>query len=95
LGSGVGLQRYRGWLHVGLLSFLVPFLGKLLLPILVFLNFGNTILNDFKGKFDFLIFHILVIVQLIGKLKKIINFLFLFLLFLLFSRCPRRFLTLS
>jgi hypothetical protein len=70
------------------LSCLIPLFSDLLFPILVGLDFPDSILNDCKCLSDFEILHVFVIVKIVGKLEKLIYLcLFVFLLLLLGS-CP-------
>ena len=70
------------------IGFVVPFLGHLLLPVLIFLDLINTVLDDLEGKFDLLVLHVLIVVELVGEFEKLINFLLLRFLLLLFSGGP-------
>jgi hypothetical protein len=46
---------------------LVPLISHLLLPIRFLLNFVDTVFDHGEGLSDFEVFHILLVVQFIGK----------------------------
>lgn len=78
------------WLRSFLLGLLVPFSSNSLLPVLVFRDFVDPVLDDFEGQFYLLVLHVFVVVELVGELEEVINLLFLFFLLLLRSCCPSR-----
>lgn len=66
----------------------------MLFPVLVFLDFVDAVLDDLEGQFDFLVFHELVVVELVGELQQLVNLLLFFFLLLLRGRGPGGLLTL-
>ena len=51
------------------LNSLIPFIGNLLLPVLILLYLYYTFTNDLEGLSDFEVFHVLIIVKIISKFK--------------------------
>lgn len=70
---------------------LVPLVSHLLLPVWLLLDVVDPVLNDSECLSDLEVLHILLIVQLIGKLKQLIDFLFLGVFLLFFGGSPRGF----
>lgn len=85
---GLSLTYYLLRCQFLLFGLLVPLSGQLFFPILVFLYFVDAVLYDLVGQFDLVILHVLVVVQLIGEFKQLVDLLFLFFLLLLLGLGP-------
>ena len=77
-----------------LLSSLIPLLSDLLFPVLVLLDLFHTVLDDGESLSNLEVLHILVIVEIVGKLEQLINFSLLLVLLLLLCGRPCRLLAL-
>jgi hypothetical protein len=70
------------------ISGLIPFIGNIFLPVFVLPDFIDSILDYSKSLSDFIVFHILFVVKVIGKFNKVVDFCLLCVLLLLGGSGP-------
>jgi hypothetical protein len=69
---------------------LVPLISHLFLPVGLLLDLGHTLFDQSQRLSHFEVLHVLLVVQLVGKLQQFVYLSLLFLLGLLFGRSPCR-----
>jgi hypothetical protein len=94
-GFTLGVSLFALGFRSGLLFLgLVPLLYEFVLPAHLVGDFVDPILDNCKSLAHLIILHVLLIIQLVGELKQLVNLSFLGVLLLLLSDCPRRLLAL-
>ena len=73
-----------------ILSCTVPLLGHVLLPLLVFSDLLDPVLNNGERLPNLIVLHVLLIIQIVGKLNEVVDFLFFMFLFHFGCHGPRR-----
>jgi len=96
LAHGIGIKFFHFFLALFECCFFgqssVPLICHLFLPPSLSSNFIDSVFDDCKSLSNFVIFHVLLVIQLISKLKQIIDFCLLCIFLLLFCHCPCWFL---
>ena len=92
----IGFISLAGSVRLGCIIFffgcLVPLLCDIFLPVVVLLNFLDSILNDCQCLPYLVVLHVLFIIKIVCKFYEVFNFFVSLVVLLLFGSCPRRFL---